>query len=266
MDEVVVAVHELLRLLGSPEQRRDPPPARVHVEGLVGPALAAVEILADDLRGAREGLARLLGLGHELRALRDVLDHHHARAVVAGDTRRDDRGKALAILAAEHDVELALAVAGHGCAVPGDLVDGLLGPVRQRPRGTEELLCGEARDLAHPLVDARDPTVRGEEHESVLQGADHRLRDLPCALRFRSRLLGPGMGAAQRRGQPVHDRADEREPRRGHEQEAKSLGRVARIPAERARGERHAAGGDRRGDVRHDEPRRGARGRSSRRR
>ena len=87
VDEIVVGVHELLRLLERPEQRSDPPSARVHLERLVGPALAAVEILADDLRGTRERLARRLRLGDELRTLCDVLDHHHPRAVVAGDAR-----------------------------------------------------------------------------------------------------------------------------------------------------------------------------------
>ena len=107
MHEVVVVVDELLRLLGGPEQRRQAAAVRVHHEALVGPALAAVEVLADDLRRVRERLVRRVGLRHQRCAVGDVLDRHDPRFAVGRDAHSDDRGKALAALAAEHDVEFA---------------------------------------------------------------------------------------------------------------------------------------------------------------
>ena len=79
VEEVVVAVEELLRLLGSPEQPGQAAPVCVHDEMLVRLPLAAVEVLADDLGGVREGLPRRMRLGDQRGALGDVLDHHDAR-------------------------------------------------------------------------------------------------------------------------------------------------------------------------------------------
>ena len=70
--------------------------------------------------------------------------------------------------------------------------------------------------------------------EPVLERADDRVGDLPGAIRLGALALGPFLGAAQRRGEPVHDDADERESGRGHEQEPDAFGRAG-APS-RARG------------------------------
>ena len=108
--ELVVAVDELLRLLGRAEQRRQARAVRVHDEALVGPALAAVEVLADDLGGVRERLARRVRLARSCAARSAtslIITTRASRPGVTPDG--DDRGEALAVLAAEHDVVFAAA-------------------------------------------------------------------------------------------------------------------------------------------------------------
>ena len=78
MNAIVVGVDELLRVLGAPEQGGESGAVGMHDEALVGLALAAVEVLADDRGRAREGLPRGMRLGDQLGALADILDQRDA--------------------------------------------------------------------------------------------------------------------------------------------------------------------------------------------
>ncbi len=125
-------------------------------------------------------------------------------------------------------------------------------PVRQRRLGADELTCGESGELAEPLVDAHDATVGREDHEPVLQCPDHGLGDLPGQLGLETRALRSRVRDAQRPDQPVDDGRHEREPGRGHEQEADPGVGVAGVPAERAGDQRDGGRGDRGEHVGHD--------------
>ena len=221
MHELVVVVDELLRLRGRAEQRRQAGAVRVHDEALVGPPLAAVEVLADDLRGVREGRVGRVRLRDHGCSIGDVLDHHDARIAARRDAHGHDRGEALAVLAAEHHVVLAAADSRDLVARRPQLGLRLLGPVRKRRRASQQLALGEPGQLAHLRVDARDATVRREDHEPVLQRVDDQLGDLqvPVSGPMHARALRARAGAPEHRSQAVEGDAregDAREPWNSH--------------------------------------------------
>jgi hypothetical protein len=74
----------------------------------------------------------------------DVLDHDDAGVVLLRAADRDDRGKALAVLALEGHVELALAAARRRRPDVADLQQVLGRPVGQRRPSPNELVVAEA--------------------------------------------------------------------------------------------------------------------------
>ena len=237
MDELVVAVDELVRLLGGAQQIGQPGAVRVHDEPFVREPLAAVEVLADDLGRAREGLAHGGCLGDQRGALGDVLDHDDARGAIRRDADRDDRREALAALAAEDDVVLAAAVEED---VGDRLAQGLVGlrrPVRQRRRHADDLVGREPGELAHLLVDAHRAAIGTEDHEAVLERSHDRVRDLPRTLRLGPRALRARARETQSRGQAVCGGAGECETREGRPCAAAhaslAVGRSSRKPIDR---------------------------------
>jgi hypothetical protein len=162
----------------------------VHHEGPIGQNLGAVQELADHLRRTREGesrelgvLSRVLQLRVQQLALRHVLDDHDARIELRRDADRDDRGEALAVLAEERHVELALASVGGRRADGADVRVVLGWPVGKRRPCVHELVTGEPGHLAHGLVDCGDLTVRAQHHDPVADRGQHGFGDQP---------LGPG--------------------------------------------------------------------------
>ena len=81
---------------------------------------------------------------------RDVLDHHDARIAPRRDADGDDRGEALAVLAAEDDVILTLTEPDDLVVDGADSLHRLGRPVRERRGLADELILGEAGELAHP--------------------------------------------------------------------------------------------------------------------
>ena len=156
---------------------------RVHDEALVGPPLAAVEVLADHLGGVGEGRVGRVRLRDHRCSIGDVLDHHDARIAARRDAHGHDRREALAVLPAEHHVVFAAADSRDLVARSLQLGHRLLRPVRKRPRASQQLAFGEPGQLAHLRVDARDATVRREDHEPVLQRVDDQLGDLQVPVR-----------------------------------------------------------------------------------